>query len=281
MSLKNPGGLQTLTPNEIETYLGRIGCVGLVIPNLQTLEAIHFAHIQSIVFESLDIHLGRSIEIDIANIFDKVVRRGRGGFCFELNTLFASLLHSLGYEVTVHAARVVTSGAKWIPFGHVCLNVAVEGKTWLVDVGFGNSFQRPLEIGKTGEQVDEAGSHKLERVEEGWFLSSRIYGDAFDPEYRFDIVPRHLDEFRDRCHWTQTSLESGFTRAILVTRPFAGGRMTIQGLTLKTFKDGEESERELTPEQRAQILIEDFGLPEGDVMALPQGRRADFFNHPD
>ena len=178
-------GLARFSHNETERYLGRIGAGAVGRVNADTLEALQFTHIQSVAFENLDIHLGRSIEIDVPCIFDKVVRRGRGGFCYELNSLFGSLLVSLGFDVTIHACRVVTSASRWIPFGHVCLNVKCEEQDWLVDVGFGNSFQRPLRIGFDGEQKDEAGSHKLTKVEEGWLLSSRIFGGDFDPEYCF------------------------------------------------------------------------------------------------
>jgi N-hydroxyarylamine O-acetyltransferase len=270
-------GLTRFCDDEQAAYLGRIGVEPIGRPDAKALEALHHANIHAIVFENLDIHLGRPIEIDVPRVFDKIIRNDRGGFCYELNALFGSLLVSLGYDVSVHAARVVTSGSRWIPFGHVCLTVKCEGKDWLVDVGFGNSFQRPLEIGKPGEQSDVGGTHILSSVEEGWLLSSRIYGDTFDPEYRFDLEPRHLDEFKARCKWTQTDHTSGFTRNIIATLPTPRGRRTVLGLELREFVDGAISERKITAEQRATILIDDFGLPRRDVEALPQGVRARHF----
>lgn len=276
MNRQHGSHLVTLTEGEVSAYLKRLGCPPVDVPDRQTLETLHFAHIHSIVFENLDIHLVRPIEIEIRKIFDKIVRRGRGGFCYELNTLFASLLHSLGYDVTVHAARVVTAGSRWIPFGHLCLNVECGGR-WLVDVGFGNSFQRPLEISRQGVQSDEGGDHTLEKVEEGWLLRSRIYTDTFDPEYRFDLTPRHLHEFQERCHWTQTDHTSGFTRNIMATRPTPDGRRTVLGFTLREFAGGESRERPINAEERARIFIEDFGVPPEDVEALPPGVRSDRF----
>lgn len=270
-------GLARFLENEIERYVERIGAKAFEHADVATLEVLQFAHIQHVVFENLDIHLGRPIEIDVPCIFDKIVRCGRGGFCYELNSLFGSLLLSLGYEVTVHACRVVTSGSRWIPFGHVCLTVKCEGQDWLVDVGFGNSFQRPLRIGFEGEQEDEAGSHTLTPVEEGWLLSSRIYGDSFDPEYRFDLTARHLDEFKERCSWTQTDFTSGFTRNIIASMPNPQGRRTVLGLELRELVDGESTERVITARERDTILIDEFGLPRQDVEALPQGVRSDRF----
>lgn len=277
MSASGICGLEALGEDDVSSYLKRISHVGAVAADNTALEALQFAHIQCVVFENLDIHLGRTIEIDVPDIFDKIIRRGRGGFCYELNSLFGSLLMSLGFEVTVHAARVVTSGSRWIPFGHVCLNVKLGDETWLVDVGFGNSFQRPLRVDFEGEQKDEAGSHKLTKVEEGWLLSSRLTGDTFDPEYRFELTPRHLDEFKERCTWTQVDHTSGFTRNIIATLPTSRGRRTVLGLELREFVDGESTERPITAEERAAILIDEFGLPQEDVAALPPGVRATHF----
>jgi N-hydroxyarylamine O-acetyltransferase len=273
---KNPYGFVQFSLDEIAAYLRRIECCAIDVPSAEALEQLHFQHIQSIPFENLDIHLGRPIELDVSQIFEKIIRQGRGGFCYELNSLFASLLYSLGFEVTAHAARVVTEGARWIAFGHICLSVKCE-TDWLVDVGFGNSFQRPLEITKGETQNDEGGEHLLERVEEGWLLSSRIDTDNLDPEYRFDLQPRHLDEFKERCHWTQTSTDSGFTHRTFVTRPIEGGRLTVLGLELRTYQNGAFTERTITPEERANIFVNQFGLPENIVRRLPEGKRAPWF----
>lgn len=274
-------GLERLSEEEIILYCRRIGLSRPGVADRTTLEALHFAHIQHIVFENLDIHLGRPIEIDVPRIFDKIVRRSRGGFCYELNSLFGSLLLSLGYEVSLHEARVVAPGARGIPFGHVCLIVKCGGKDWLVDVGFGGAFERPLEIGRRDEQRDEGGTHILEPKGEEYVLRTRVPGGEMEAQYQFDPVPRHLDEFKERCHWTQSSLDSGFTRSILATLPLEGGRIRIQGLNLRTFSEAGYKDTPITPQERNRLLIDMFHLPAEDVDALPLAAKAPFFNHPE
>ena len=85
-------------------YLDRIGYSGPTEPTAETLVALHRAHMLAVPFENLDIHLGRRNVLDPEHVFDKVVRRRRGGWCFELNGLFALLLETLGYTVTRYAA---------------------------------------------------------------------------------------------------------------------------------------------------------------------------------
>lgn len=269
-------GLHRFSGAELDTYLSRIECSGAVGLNARNLELLHFQHIQNIAFENLDIHLGRTIEIDVPRIFDKIVMRRRGGFCYELNSLFASLLSSLGYEVSVHACRVINSAEAWIPFGHVCLIVKCEGD-WLVDVGFGNSFQRPLKIGSGKAQIDEGGTHILEPVEEGWLLRSRIDTDKLEPEYRIDLTPRHFDDFKERCAWTQSSVESGFTHRTFATRPIDGGRMSVLGHELRTYRNGSFTEDKISRAERDRLFVEQFGLPAEDIANLPAGERAPWF----
>ena len=63
-------------------------------------------HATHIPFENFDVLLGRPIRLDPEGLQAKLVGAGRGGYCFEHNTLFAAVLERLGYEVTLLAARV-------------------------------------------------------------------------------------------------------------------------------------------------------------------------------
>lgn len=89
---------------DIKAYLNRIGYEGAVNPSSDTLRALHLAHVLTVPFENLDIHLGRSISIEPEALFRKIVLARRGGYCFELNGLFALLLEQLGFSVTRLAA---------------------------------------------------------------------------------------------------------------------------------------------------------------------------------
>src|SRR5579863_4240379 len=100
---------------DLEAYLERIGFQGAVAPTLEALEALHYAHATSIPFENLDIQLGRPIKIDLESIQAKLVRRGRGGYCFEQNTLFAAVLERFGFSVTALAARVRKGATRVLP----------------------------------------------------------------------------------------------------------------------------------------------------------------------
>src|SRR5258706_4705129 len=126
-------------PLDVRAYLDRIGQRGPTPANETTLRSLHLAHLRTVPFENLDIHLGRDIVLDETRLFDKIVRQKRGGFCYELNGLFAELLGELGFRVTLLSARVVNDGQVGPEFDHLALRVDLD-RPWLCDVGFGDSF---------------------------------------------------------------------------------------------------------------------------------------------
>src|SRR5262249_30167187 len=126
--------LETL---DLDAYLSRIGYAGPREPTADVLRDVHFAHACSVPFENLDIQLGRPILLDLPSVQDKLVRRKRGGYCFEQNTLLAAVLELLGFEVTAFAARVRLGAASLLPRTHMVLRVRAGAEYFLADVGFG------------------------------------------------------------------------------------------------------------------------------------------------
>ena len=129
---------------DASAYLQRINYVGPLAPSAETLRQLHLAHLLSVPFENLSIHRREPIVLDDAALFEKIVRLQRGGFCYELNGVFAALLRSLGFKVTMLSAEVANGKGEFgPPFDHMTLMVTLEDR-WLADVGFGDSFREPL-----------------------------------------------------------------------------------------------------------------------------------------
>src|SRR5690349_10012717 len=122
---------------DIDAYRARIGDAGPLAADVDTLKRIHLAHVTTIPFENLDIHLGKPIAIDLESIARKMIDRHRGGYCFEQNTLFAGVLEDLGYRVTRLGARVGFGDVRTLMRTHMVLLVHAEGEDYIADVGFG------------------------------------------------------------------------------------------------------------------------------------------------
>src|SRR3989440_10034587 len=139
---------------DIQAYLQRIDYTGPLVPSAKTLRLLQVAHLRTVPFENLSIHSGEPIVLDDDALFEKIVSRRRGGFCYELNGLFAALLRALGFDVVLLSAGVAHAGGGFGPeFDHLLLVVDLQ-EHWLADVGFGDSFLEPVRL-VTGEQVQD------------------------------------------------------------------------------------------------------------------------------
>jgi N-hydroxyarylamine O-acetyltransferase len=241
----------------LDAYLARLGLDHRPRPTAEALARLHLAHLERIPFENLSIHLDEPIVLDPQALVDKLTRRGRGGFCYELNGAFASLLATLGFDVSLLAARVYEDGALGPPFDHLLLRVDLD-RPWLVDVGFGDNFDEPLRYGVAGPQRDRNGSFEIVDARDG---ERDLLRDG-ESQYRFETRPYALGDFAETCRWQQTSPASGFTRRTVCSRRVAGGgRVTIRGAALAVRTgDGRREQTLEAPEALAAAYAEHFAI---------------------
>jgi N-hydroxyarylamine O-acetyltransferase len=234
-------------------------------PSHSTLRELHQAHMLAIPFENLSIHYGQPIRLEEDALYDKIVRRHRGGFCYELNGLFAGLLRRLGFSVSLLSARVAQADGGFTPeFDHLALRVHnVDGVDWLADVGFGDSFRLPLRLHPEIEQEGADGKrYRLlhEAHDAPWLLQQRNE-QIWNSQYRFTLQPHSMDEFVARCLFHQTSPDSHFTQKRICSLALPDGRITLSDLRLITTHRGVREERELDSEDMyREILAERFGV---------------------
>jgi N-hydroxyarylamine O-acetyltransferase len=254
---------------DIPAYLQRIRYTGSLQPTLATLQGLHLAQLYAVPFENLDIPLGRPILLDEGHLFDKIVRRQRGGFCYELNGLFAALLSALGFEVAYLSAGVAHEDGTYGPeFDHLVLLIKTAddpNTAWLVDVGFGDSFRQPLQATSGAEQLQDRRAYRLEAQGEYTLLWQREAGGSPERQYRFTVQPRRFNDFEGMCRYHQTSPESSFTRQRICTLAVPGGRLTMADSRLIVTLDGRRTEREVSEgEEYERILRDLFGINLGD-----------------
>ena len=242
-------------------YLSRIGYSGSREPTVETLRAIHRAHLGAVPFENLDIHSGRPIRLDRAAFFRKVVGERRGGFCYELNGLFGDLLAALGFRVELLSARVAREAGGFGPeFDHLVLLVQAGGR-WLADVGFGRSFREPLSLDASTPEQAEGRSYRAVPSGSEWRVESQAVGSPAAPEYAFTLAPRALEEFAGMCEHHQRSPDSHFTRQLVCSQATPDGRVSVSGRALVITRGDERRETPL--EDLAAVrgaLADHFGI---------------------
>lgn len=249
--------MHVMDPADRVAYLARIGYRGGTEPSPAVLADLQLAHLLTVPFENLSIHTGEEIQLRSGWLFDKVVRRRRGGFCYELNGLFSELLVDLGFPVEHLAARVFgEDGSLGIPFDHLCLRVIAGGRAWLVDVGFGDNFAVPLALDDAGEQGD--GRRRYRIALDG---DERILWAGARRSYRFGLTPFALGDFEPGRRYHTTSPESPFTARRVISLLTPEGRVTLRddGLIMTAGDDRREQPVAGAGEWR-RLAAERFGI---------------------
>lgn len=247
---------------DIKTYLNRINYTGPLTPSAKALREVQVAHLLTVPFENLSIHSGQPIVLEDQALFDKIVRQRRGGFCYELNGLFAALLRALGCHIVMLSAQVAKEEGGFGPdFDHMTLMVTLEQR-WLSDVGFGDIFREPLLLDEREEQ--KQGERVYQIIEDGahLILMERRRGKDWQAQYRFTLQPYEYAEYEEMCRYHQTSPQSHFTQKRICSRATPEGRVTLEEKRLIiTVNDNERQERALTSkEEYITLLHEYFGI---------------------
>jgi N-hydroxyarylamine O-acetyltransferase len=237
---------------DVNAYLGRIKQAGVPDPTAETLRSLHRAHLLTVPFENLDIHLKREILCDESRILHKIVNQHRGGFCYELNGGFAALLRALGFQTTLLSARGAQDDGTFGPeFDHLTLRVDLE-EPWLADVGFGDCFFDPLRLKFSTEQPQGDRVYRLSsrRASDDSVIDLEVMADGkWKKEYAFTLQPRALCDFAGMCQYHQSSPKSHFTGRRICTRATPQGRITLTDKKLIETNAGLRQETLLSSEE--------------------------------
>ncbi len=243
----------------LDEYLDRIGFAGKPEPDFSTLESLMRAHLAAVPFENLDQQLGVPVSTDVQAAFDKIVRRKRGGWCFEVNALFGWALSEIGFQIQTlagHVGRDETAGSSTAD--HMCLLVDCSER-YLVDVGFGGSLIEPLSLASkrmaqppyTVGITQAAGEyHRFTEQADGKTSSFDFPLTPVGSNY-FDAISQHL----------QTNENSPFKRTLTVQQRHATSHVVLRGRVLRRIGTGGSRESVLNSgRELADCIDSEFGL---------------------
>ncbi|XP_029463980.1 arylamine N-acetyltransferase, pineal gland isozyme NAT-3-like [Rhinatrema bivittatum] len=242
---------------DLEEYFSRIHYHGPYTRlDLDTLTEILQHHIRAVPFENLSIHCGETIELNIEATYAKIVQKNRGGWCMENNHLLSWVLKTMGYDITLLGANVYMSSEEgYCPtICHLMVRVVINGNSYLVDGGFGASYQmwEPMELVSGKAQPQTPGVFFLTEANGIWYLgkmrrkqylpdpsflySSLVEEDDYKKLYSFTLMPRAIEEFQAVSTYLQTAPGSLFTNKSICTLQLADGLRALIGWTLCEIK---------------------------------------------
>lgn len=242
----------------VARYLDRIGLDAAPPPTVDGVEALMRAHLTHVPFENLDVFFQRGVATDRSWSLAKVLDRRRGGWCFELNGAFAALLVALGFEVRLLGAAVLLRGPNRI-VNHLALEVTIENRPHLVDVGFGDGFAAPLPL-NTAPDVEldgRTGTFGFMASTEGTTLVrySDTDGDGGpdgavpEAQYRFRRVALTRTDFEPASDCLYHDRQSTFRQGPVATRLLDLGpdRVTLTTDQLRLVEDGHTTDTPVEP----------------------------------
>lgn len=249
----------------LERYLARVGLSERPDANLAGLNALLWAQRLAIPYDALDPRLGRGVDIEPDAVADKLLSGTRGGYCFELNQIFARALTDTGFQVEPLLARV------WFrqepedpvpPRTHIVLAVLIDGERWLADAGFGGGHVPAMSLAEGTQAAGNDGAvHRLRRDPAfGWMLERHFHGQC-RAQYSFtDDVALPADIAMSN-HWTATSPQSRFIQNVLVSQVVRNGLKSITNDLFSVQRgDGTEKVQITGSDAMRTLLADEFGI---------------------
>jgi N-hydroxyarylamine O-acetyltransferase len=258
---------------DLDAYLGRLGLAGRPPATLATLATLHLAHATTVPFENLDIQLGLPVRLDLPSLMEKLVRRRRGGYCFEQNSLFAAALEALGFRVTRLLARVTMGRKEPTPRTHLVLLVDTEAGQRLADVGFGSGgMLEPMPLHGGVERSQHGWRYRLDRQDDRWQLS--LHGpEGWQDLYVFSLDPVYGIDIEVANHYTSTHPASRFVTTLTAQRVTREVRYLLRDRDLEEIRPTRRDRRVLASRAELdEVLAGLFGLelPPGAPLANPR-----------
>jgi N-hydroxyarylamine O-acetyltransferase len=258
---------------DLAAYFERIAYTERPAVDLQTLQALHLAHATHIPFENLDLMLGRPVHVDLPSIEAKLVRAGRGGYCFEQNLLFAAALRALGFDLDLLLARVRIAPSRVLPRSHMVLAVRLDGRVLLADVGFGaGGLLQAVPLDPPEALTISRWSWRVVREGPLYVMQCAriavwrdLYAFSLEPQWPIDIVVAN--------HYVSTHPDSRFLQVLAAQRMAPELRLSLRNHEL-TIDHGDALEmRRLTSKAEVlQTLDHEFGLrlPADAPLRIPE-----------
>ena len=215
---------------DVEKYLARIGIAGKEPPTADFLARLQEAHLRAVPYENCEIFFGKRVpSLEPEKLYEKIVDRGRGGYCFELNGAFALLLAGCGFAFTESFARWCFGEKTPLPpRRHRVLLVRIGKETWIADAGIGSPCPlTPLRLETDVIQERNGLNFRILRDPRHGFLVQRETPEGFVNYYSFWETPHFPQDFLYVNHYCATEESSFFRTHLLVNLAAADGRRSV------------------------------------------------------
>lgn len=246
---------------DLNSYFARIGFQGEAKADVATLTELMRVQLRSVPFENLDVQAGQVVSLVPEDIVQKIVAQRRGGYCYEVNGLFAMALEALGIEYFFVAARPMFYAVRR-PKTHMAILAKLANQTWLCDLGFGSyGLREPLSMEVLDREVQQDQDRfKLSRLPDLEYLLEACIGGQWTPQFSFSPVAQEWLDFAPVNYMNSTHPEVIFVKQLLVILQTPEGRKILSGTVLKKWINGNLTEQQVDQSDFSAVLRDEFGI---------------------
>jgi N-hydroxyarylamine O-acetyltransferase len=245
----------------LQKYFDRIGYHGNAQADIATVTKMMRCQLFTVPFENLDVQAGKVVSLVPEEIFEKIVGRNRGGYCYEVNGLFAMALESLGIMYQFVAARPMFYPVKR-PKTHMAIVLKLSNEEWLCDLGFGSyGIRAPMRLSQIDVAVEQdLDAFALSKTNEREYLLKAFVDGEWANQYAFDLSPQEWIDFVPANYLNSTHPDAVFVQKLLIVLHDQSGRKILFGDMLKTVANGKVEKQTIAIEDRESVLSDMFGL---------------------
>lgn len=245
----------------LQQYFDRIGFNGEAKADITTVAGLMRCQLFTVPFENLDVQAGKIVSLVPEQIVDKIITRKRGGYCFEVNGLFAMALDALDIPYQFLAARPMTYPVRK-PRTHMALLVKADGHDWLCDLGFGNyGIRAPMRLDLLDAEIrQDFDTFMLSKTNQHEYLLRALVDEQWKDQFAFDLSQQEWIDFAPANYYSSTHPDAIFVQRLVVVLHNHKGRISLSGDTLKTVIEGRVEKQTFRPEEKEAILNSRFGL---------------------
>ena len=261
----------------LHAYLSRIGYAGTPCPDLESLREMMRRQLFTVPFENLDVQVGKVVSLVPEEIFEKIVGRCRGGYCYEVNGIFAMALEAVGIPYRLVAARPMTYPVRR-PKTHMAIVAEVDGEQWLCDLGFGSyGIREPVNLAWLDRELrQDYDTFRLGMTPAGDYLLQSLADGAWKSLYEFNLQPQEWVDFEPANFMNSTHPDSIFVRNLMVVLQNEKGKEVLTSSSIKSVTEGRTLEKMILPEEIPELLQRRFSLSPLSSPTPLSGRRTSF-----
>lgn len=246
---------------DLQCYLDRIHFAGDVSLSFDCISKIMQCQLFSVPFENLDVQARKTISLAGNDIVDKIIGRNRGGYCYEVNGLFALALQKIGVPYILIAARPLITPFE-NPRTHMAIVATIQAEEYLIDLGFGgDGIREPVKLPLI-ESVCEQGAETFGLVKTGGneYLLKSMNNNEWRPLYSFDLLPQRWIDFKPANYFNSTHADSFFVQNLLVVLQNPLGKKILFRGTVKSIENGIAESYSIEDYELQDVLAREFGL---------------------